>query len=64
MGQARNRGSFEDRKAQAIKAGRIKRKTWSVNSILATVNPFSAYLGAFMFGRNRKRYVKQNKKAA
>ena len=64
MGQARNRGSFEERKAQAIKAGRIKRKTWSVNSILATVNPFAASLGAFMFDVKRKSYVKQNKKAA
>lgn len=27
MGQARNRGSFEDRKAQAIASGRKKRKS-------------------------------------
>ena len=47
MGQARRRGSFEDRKEQAIKAGRIKKESDNSYAI-AMGTYFVLKIGNFM----------------
>lgn len=49
MGQAKRRGSFEERKKQAIEAGRIK-KSYKGSHVLALGDYFVRRLGNYMFG--------------
>lgn len=47
MGQAKRRGSFEERKKQAIEAGRIK-KSYKGSHVLALGGYFVRRLGNYM----------------
>lgn len=55
MGEARRIGSFEERKEKAIQEGRIKRKTYSTNKILESMNPLMAFMALLMSGTHRKK---------